>query len=459
MPDTPSDIVAALYRAAAGSLPWAEALKRVGDSVGGAFTLIGIVDKVAQRTNSITSEPFDPERRERYRGRYFALNPRVAHSARQPVGKVFYEAAIAPDRELARHPYYAEYLAQRDFTHFISANLENGPTRRVNLSVQRTRRFGHVDKHDVKTIEAIIPHAIAAFELWETLQKVSMQTLMMLDAFEMLEAGVFVVDDGGALIFANEAGSALLAAEGPFTSASGVLGVTDARQRDGFAQMIAAAHSESTANVGSVGRMTLSAEDGRRFSVAARPMPEMIALEGASRTGILITAERLQPMSTADELQRLLGLTAGEAALALALADGAKPSDYARERGIGGETVRVQLAALRSKLATSEHGRAVSTVLRHAQRLQNGFTNPRFLAVRTGAPADAPWAEQYGLTPAEARLAAFLLDGGTTAGYAAERGLSLHTVRNQLRSIYAKTNTNRQVSLLQLLLRAPRKKH
>lgn len=71
-----------------------------------------------------------------------------------------------------------------------------------------------------------------------------------------------------------------------------------------------------------------------------------------------------------------------------------------------------------------------------------------------GPPQTEIWAKRFGLTPAEARLAAHLVNGGMAADYAAERKLSPHTVRNQLRSIYAKTNTNRQVSLLQLLLRA-----
>jgi DNA-binding CsgD family transcriptional regulator len=64
------------------------------------------------------------------------------------------------------------------------------------------------------------------------------------------------------------------------------------------------------------------------------------------------------------------------------------------------------------------------------------------------------WEKRFELTPAETRLAAHLLNGGTPATYASSRGLSPHTVRNHLRSIYAKTNTNRQVALLQLLLRA-----
>lgn len=78
------------------------------------------------------------------------------------------------------------------------------------------------------------------------------------------------------------------------------------------------------------------------------------------------------------------------------------------------------------------------------------------LALEKAAPGgDARiWNKRFGLTPAETRLALHLLSGGSATSYAAEQRLSPHTVRNHLRSIYAKTDTNRQVSLLQLLLRA-----
>lgn len=87
-----------------------------------------------------------------------------------------------------------------------------------------------------------------------------------------------------------------------------------------------------------------------------------------------------------------------------------------------------------------------------ANMRQSGYR----LSIEPISPAREPpdWEHRFGLTPAEARLAAHLLNGGTPASYAAKHGLSPHTVRNHLRAIYAKTNTNRQVSLLQLLLRA-----
>jgi DNA-binding CsgD family transcriptional regulator len=70
------------------------------------------------------------------------------------------------------------------------------------------------------------------------------------------------------------------------------------------------------------------------------------------------------------------------------------------------------------------------------------------------APENPPLAaaEALGLTAAEARLAMFLVYGGTTAQYAERHRLSRHTVRNQLQAIFAKLGVNRQADLVRLLI-------
>lgn len=57
----------------------------------------------------------------------------------------------------------------------------------------------------------------------------------------------------------------------------------------------------------------------------------------------------------------------------------------------------------------------------------------------------------YGLTPAEARLALGLLHDQSPADYAQRQGLSLATVRTQMRNLLAKTGTRRQAELLRRL--------
>jgi DNA-binding CsgD family transcriptional regulator len=56
------------------------------------------------------------------------------------------------------------------------------------------------------------------------------------------------------------------------------------------------------------------------------------------------------------------------------------------------------------------------------------------------------------LTSAELALALAVARGSTLAGYARGRGISLHTVRAQLKVVFQKTGTHRQAELVSLIL-------
>ncbi len=61
----------------------------------------------------------------------------------------------------------------------------------------------------------------------------------------------------------------------------------------------------------------------------------------------------------------------------------------------------------------------------------------------------------YGFTPAEAAVANELLNGLSPEEIASQRGVSIGTVRTQLKCLLTKTKTHRQGALLRLLSRAP----
>lgn len=60
--------------------------------------------------------------------------------------------------------------------------------------------------------------------------------------------------------------------------------------------------------------------------------------------------------------------------------------------------------------------------------------------------------ERFGMTPAEAAAALQVLQGGSVEAMAARTGVSINTLKTQLKAVYAKTSTNRQADLLKLLL-------
>jgi len=61
----------------------------------------------------------------------------------------------------------------------------------------------------------------------------------------------------------------------------------------------------------------------------------------------------------------------------------------------------------------------------------------------------------FGLTPAEARVAVAMAEGQTIDAVAARHSVSVNTIRTQLRSVFEKTGTTRQVELVGLLANLP----
>jgi DNA-binding CsgD family transcriptional regulator len=68
----------------------------------------------------------------------------------------------------------------------------------------------------------------------------------------------------------------------------------------------------------------------------------------------------------------------------------------------------------------------------------------------------ARFARSHGLTPAEAALAQHLLEAGSVRSFAEARRVSIHTARNQLRSVLSKTGVTRQAALVALMAQTSR---
>ena len=67
------------------------------------------------------------------------------------------------------------------------------------------------------------------------------------------------------------------------------------------------------------------------------------------------------------------------------------------------------------------------------------------------APPVERVARRHSLTAAETALLAALVEGDTLADFAERRGVSVHTARNQLKSVFDKTGARRQAELLRLV--------
>jgi DNA-binding CsgD family transcriptional regulator/PAS domain-containing protein len=144
-------------------------------------------------------------------------------------------------------------------------------------------------------------------------------------------------------------------------------------------------------------------------------------------------------------------------------------TEDARELQLHGRTLRARQAGLSHRLhgeiatAGAQHTRFVALgggahALHLALRAwQPSGEAPSVLIAVTRAgdgacvPADA-WCRLLGVTPAEAALVATLTGGGTLEQHAEGRGVSIGTVRGQLKQVLAKTGVHRQAELVRLAL-------
>jgi DNA-binding CsgD family transcriptional regulator len=97
--------------------------------------------------------------------------------------------------------------------------------------------------------------------------------------------------------------------------------------------------------------------------------------------------------------------------------------------------------AMQPAMSMNAFGPMPVALLTIAPRTSKEFADPVFIG------------SMFDLTPAEAKIAIALLHGGDLRGIAAAQRVSLETVRTQLKSVFAKTDTSRQADLIALLMR------
>jgi len=112
------------------------------------------------------------------------------------------------------------------------------------------------------------------------------------------------------------------------------------------------------------------------------------------------------------------------------------------------DAISAAVATLPKVLPVDQEGRRMAL---WATRLDVAGEPVVMIALVTDAPPvveSALLSEMLGISQAEAKLVCAMMTGQSLTDYANEAGLSYNTVRNQLRSVMAKTQAGSQIELL-----------
>jgi DNA-binding CsgD family transcriptional regulator len=202
-----------------------------------------------------------------------------------------------------------------------------------------------------------------------------------------------------------------------------------------------------------------------RERLAAAGAAAGTAFDALERSGMaaLVAAGNGQILYANREAERLLRAGEGIAAVGGRLASARRPTNDRLLALIhaSAETAADKGAAPGGILAIERDERLPLTVLvAPFQPAKDGFGAPLPAAIvfirdpERVSPVTLALQSLFGLTPAEAGIAALLSEGRPTEDIAGRCRIAPNTVRMHLKSIFAKTGTSRQAQLVALILRS-----
>ena len=300
-----------------------------------------------------------------YQEHYDRLNPILPGLLCAPIGVTIETEEIIDYEELFRSEYYNDWMRpQEDTAAGCGIVLHRSPTRLVTLGCQIRLVDAEAKVQAVKRLlQLLAPHLQRAFEVQRLLEGRALGESLGWQALEALGTPVIFLDRNCRPLHLNAAARALFEERVLLIGAGGGLSLADAGA-DAFLHAALAAILRNDRAFDLSGRPVRFAKTAAPALLRLLPVPPdpFERFPGPFSIAAPPVAMLTLGMPERDPRSALAGygLTAAEAALALALAAGGSLAEHAERRAVSIHTVRNQLRAVFQKTGTSRQGELVA---------------------------------------------------------------------------------------------------
>ncbi len=359
-----------LHEASLDPRAWSMALRAVASHVAGdgtrALAALTFTDDRSPHGWMLHSAEPDDERPVFFDrdGRHPLFSLDRAH----PEGFVGPSERFAPPDELARTTLARTWLDESGTVRGLSAVITADATFVGSLHLL-ARRGSPAWRDDADArMRALLPALRRAVRVYARLRRTRALAAVDTALLDSLDVATLVIDHDGRLLRSNLAARMLLARNDGLTDAGGVVRCT----RDASELAFAKARAELRAGDDDTRAVVAARTSGRRpLLMLLSRLPAREAW-GSTVYTLLVRDPTQQGAHTEELLRELFKLTAAEARLALAIADGQSPAQAAQTLGCSVETVRTHLKRIFEKASITRQAELVRLVL--------GELPPQFLA-------------------------------------------------------------------------------
>jgi PAS domain-containing protein len=358
-----------IYEAALDPTLWPDVLKRITSHGRGVHTLLIVLDPSSGLPVHTLADGW-PEF-DRYLAHYAPLDPRHAYANRAPGGTKFTDYHFTTEPEMARSEFYEDYLAPNEWGYVGAIMLKNDASSFAGIAIQRSRRQGPFEPHELDLLDRLSPHLLRALRLQTRFVALEAQRWADQTVRDRLPFAIILIDERGRVVSQNQAATDLLAAADGLVARHNCLRTMHPADQAALDRLIrdAAATADGQSAEGG-GAVAL-----RRPSMR-RPLNAFVMLIPRQRNAfsldigapvpaalVIVTDPEALPPAPAGTLRRLYGLTTAEARLAQALVAGRSLHEYADEARVTCETARWRLKQVLAKTDTHRQAELVRLLL------------------------------------------------------------------------------------------------
>ena len=221
-----SHVVGAIYDCALDPALWPEAIREIGEAASFCAGMIGVQDLGSGALRLHQTWNVDRE----WMDRMIVYGPEIAGWLKRfpdrylrPLDEPAVATWLIGRETIERSRYYNEWLKHNDIVDAVQLAVLRQSDRVGNLNLSRHKDTGDITEREVAIIRLLSPHIRRAIAISDTIDMQTMAIGTFEASLDLIAAGVVLVDAHAAIIHANRAAQAMLAAGSPIRSDRGEL--------------------------------------------------------------------------------------------------------------------------------------------------------------------------------------------------------------------------------------------
>jgi DNA-binding NarL/FixJ family response regulator len=350
--------VSRVYESILDPTQWLGAMRLIMQSAGGSRASRFRFNLTSGEACDFSTLGFEQIAQDAYVAHYAALDPSVHHVAASPVGKWHGDSELLDPNSRSQQEYIRDWALPNGVGRLCGAKLLAAGDSAVYLSVHREPGAPMFGQQGRAVFERLMPHLMRAERLRERMRLLSDDVAVAHATLDQLAAAAFVVDAQGGLRAANRQAEALFAE------------ATSVRVHHGKVCLVTAGPSHRLAHavqqamppaLNASAFLVPETAHSATLHVMVLPLSSAVAMarlaDRALALVIVVDPSAKQPPR--DLFRSIYALTATEAALASAIAQGLTLKDWANERRVAISTARTHLATVFQKTGASTQAQLV----------------------------------------------------------------------------------------------------